>query len=610
MRHRAHPAPPERTKTLSLRSFRHTPRTLALVYRASPAWTLALAALTVFGALAPIAMAYAGKRIIDAVVAHDAHDAVRWVLLELAAALLRLGAQQGNALVRSVLGARLSLEVNVAILQKALTLDLRHFEDSEFYDQLTRARREASARPLSMVTRTFQIAQSLITLAGYVALLVRFSPLVVLGLLVATVPATVAELRFSSLAFRVRNWRSPEARKLMYLEYVLASDEHAKEVKLFGLGPMLLGRYRDLGEAFFREDAGLAKRRSAWALALSLLSSGAFYGCYVAMAIAAAAGRITLGNMTLYMVAFRQGQESFQAVLSALTGMHEDNLYMSNLFSYLAIPVLENGDGGGRAEHAAPAVDGAEEGIVFDDVGFQYPGKEDWALRHVSLHVRRGERLALVGHNGAGKTTLIKLLAGLYEPTEGRVLVDGRPVTAWDAEALRSRIGVVFQDFAQYQLTVRENVGVGEVDSIGDTPRIERSLERAGAADFIASLPQGIEAQLGRRFRDGVELSGGQWQKIALARAFMRDGADILVLDEPTAALDAEAEHAVFTRFSELTRDRTCLLVSHRFPTVRMADRIVVLDGGRIVEQGTHESLVAAGALYARLFELQAAGYR
>jgi ATP-binding cassette subfamily B protein len=321
------------------------------------------------------------------------------------------------------------------------------------------------------------------------------------------------------------------------------------------------------------------------------------------MAIGAAAKRLTLGELTLYVVAFRQGQQAFQASLAAIGSLYEDGLYMSNLFSYLGVETRP-------ARLLAEGPMREEEGVRFEHVGFQYPGSERWALRDVSIFIPRGQSLALVGQNGAGKTTFIKLMTRLYEPTEGRVLLDGRDLRSWDLETLRRRVGVIFQDFNEYQLEVRENVGFGSVEHVEDAPRVERAVDRGGAADLVKTLGKGLETQLGRWFKDGVELSGGQWQKIALARAFMREEADILVLDEPTAALDAEAEHAVFERFRALTQGRTTILISHRFPTVRMADRIVVLEEGRIVEEGTHGDLVAAGARYAQLFSLQAQGYR
>ena len=583
-------------------SFAHTPRTLRLVWRSSPRGSLALGLLTLVASLIPLVVAYAGKRIMDAVVAGSHEATLRWVLIELAAVAIASLGQRGLGLTRSLLGARLSIDINTMILEKAQTLELRHFEDAEFYDKLTKARREASSRPLSVVTETFQLLQNTITLVGYVVLLVQWSGLAVLGLIAAAIPATIAEVRFSSAAFRMRNWRSPEARRLNYLEYVLANDEHAKEVKLFGLGQVLLQRFRELGQTFYEDDKKLAIRRAGWAWALSLLGTGAFYVSYALMALAAAAGRLTLGNMVLYVMAFRQGQQGFQSILTAIGGMYEDNLYMSNLFAYLEIEV----DAPLLLLTTGTSVD---EGIVFDDVGFQYPGQKAWALRHVSLRIAKNESLALVGHNGAGKTTFIKLLSRLYEPTEGRILLDGRDLRSWDREALRKRIGVVFQDFNQYQFKVRENVGLGSVDHRDDEARIVRAVELGGATEVVAGLSGGLDTQLGKWFKDGTELSGGQWQKVALARAFMREEADILVLDEPTAALDAEAEHAVFERFRKLAKERTTILISHRFPTVRMADRIIVLEGGQVQEEGTHDGLVAAGGRYAHLFSLQAQGY-
>jgi ATP-binding cassette subfamily B protein len=594
--------------------------TLALVWRSSPTQTIALGVLTVVGGLFPLGVAYAGKRIVDAVVARSAAETTRWVLVELALVIGLAIVQRGLGLVRSLLGARLGVDINVAILEKALGLDLRFFEDAEFYDKLTRARREASSRPIALITGSFGLVQSILTLVGYAALLLRFSAWTVVALALATVPATVAEMRYSKLAFRVRNWRSPESRRLLYLEYVLANDEHAKEVKLFGLGPLLLDRYKSLSERFYTEDQRLYVRRAVWTQLLSLLATGTFYGAYAAMAVLAAAGKLTLGNMTMYVVAFRQGQQAFQSALGAIGDMYEHNLYMANLWDFLAIAnglpapgfklQEENRELPGQPGLLKPEARSLEPGIVMEDVGFRYPGKDAWALRHVSLAIPKGASLALVGENGAGKTTFVKLLTRLYEPTEGRILLDGRDLKDWDADVLRKRFGVLFQDFNQYQLKVRENVGLGSVDHLEDAPRIERAVERGGASDVVSSLKEGLEAPLGRWFADGTELSGGQWQKIALARAFMREDADILILDEPTAALDAEAEHAVFERFRALAEGRTTVVISHRFPTVRMAQKIVVLERGSIVEQGSHDELVEMGGKYARMFALQAQGYR
>jgi ATP-binding cassette subfamily B protein len=605
-------------------SARHSLQALELVWRSAPGGVVALAVFTIAAAALPPFVAWVGKLIIDAVVAAHAaapgaaravvlDRAVRLVALELGAVAAMAGCERVLGLVRQLVGLRLGIDLNVRILQKAEKLSLRHFEDAAFYDKLTRARREASTRPLSLIQSNFQVIRHGLTLAGYVALLIGFSGWMALAVLVATVPAFVAEARFSGAAFRLRNWRSPDSRRLTYLEYVLGNDEHAKEVKLFGLAPLLLGRYKRLAETFFADDRKLAVRRMVWGYALSLVSTGVFYGCYALIVAATVRGRLSLGDMTLYLVAFRQGQQSFQAVLSALGGMYEDTLYMSNLFEYFAIPTDE-------VKATGPvAVVRAEEGVRFEGVGFKYPGggaageregADRWALRGVDVFVPKGQSLALVGENGAGKTTFIKLLAGLYDPTEGRVLLDGRDVRTWDERELRARIGVIFQDFNEYQLALRENVGFGSVDHLEDELRVGRAVDQGGAKELVTTLATGLDTQLGRWFSGGVELSGGQWQKVALARAFMREEADILILDEPTAALDAEAEHAVFQRFRALAAGRTTILISHRFPTVRMADRILVLEAGRVIEDGSHAELLAAGRRYAHLFGLQAAGYR
>ncbi len=579
-------------------------RTLGLVYASSKTFTLLLGAFTFIGTLVPLAIAYVGKRIVDAVVAHSRENAIRAILYELALVVVLALVQRGLGVVRALLGTRLGIDINLAILEKAIRLDLRYFEDAKFYDQLTRARREASSRPVSLISESFQLVQSTLTLLGFAFILTRFSPWTVAVLLVATLPATIAEMRYSKLAFRLRNWRAPESRKLMYLEYVVANDAHAKEIKLFGLGEMLLGRYKTLSETIYRDEKSLGLRRASVAQALSLFGTGAFYAAYISMGIAAARGALTLGEMTLYILAFRQGQQAFQSALGSIGSIYEHNLYLSNLFGYLDLEATQE-----KPRALVAPIEG-DRAIRFEDVGFRYEGKDEWALRHVNLTIQNGESFALVGENGAGKTTLIKLLTRLYSPTEGRILLDGRDLAEWPIEALRARISVVFQDFNHYQLSLRENVGFGSIDNLGDVARIERAIDEGGARTVANEVKGGLEAQLGRWFEDGTELSGGQWQKLALARAFMREEADIIVLDEPTAALDANAEHAVFSRFRTLAKGRTTIVISHRFPAVRMAEHIVVLEKGQVVESGDHDTLVAKNGMYAKMFERQAEGYR
>ena len=484
-----------------------------------------------------------------------------------------------------------------------MTLQLAQFEDSEFYDKLTRARREASSRPLSLVTGTFGLVQNGVSLISYGLLLVQFSGWAVLLLVLGGLPVFIAEAKFSGDAFRLFHWRAPETRMQTYLETVLAREDSAKEVKLFHLGPTLLGRYRAIYERFYDEDRRLTLRRDAWGFGLGLAGTLAFYAAYAWVALSAVHGAITLGQMTMYLLLFKQGQSSVSAILSAIGGMYEDNLYLANLFEYLEQEVPPEGGDAVRGPHP-------QDGLRFEKVSFRYPGAEEPALVDIDLHLRPGESLALVGENGAGKTTLIKLLTRLYEPTSGRILLDGLPLPEWNGDALRRRIGVIFQDFGRYQFIVGENIGAGDIARFDDEAGWRAAAEKGMADAVVDELPQGYHTQLGRWFKGGRELSGGQWQKIALARAFMRTRADILVLDEPTATMDARGEATIFEHFRTLSSGRMVILISHRFSTVRMADHIVVIERGRIVERGNHAELLAAGGPYAQLFSLQAAGYR
>jgi ATP-binding cassette, subfamily B, bacterial len=593
--------------------FRYSRRAISLVWTTSRPLTVILAATTVLAGVLPAAIAYVGALIIDAVVAAarlyqesgEAHyrEVMKFVAIEGGLVAAMAGAQRALSACQSLLRAQLGQRVNVMILEKALQLELAQFEDSEFYDKLTRARREASSRPLSLVMRTFGLGQNAVSLISYGVLLAQFSPWAVLILVLAGLPAFLAEAKFSGDAFRLFRWRSPETRMQMYLETVLAREDHAKEVQLFGLGPKLLERYRAIFDKLYREDRNLTLRRDSWGFVLGLLATGTLYGAYAWVAITTIAGRITLGQMTMYVMLFRQGQAAVSASLSAIGGMYEDNLYLSTLYEYLETPVPVRRNLGARGPDPA-------DGIRFEGVGFTYPGAETPALSGIDLHIRPGESLALVGENGSGKTTLIKLLARLYAPTHGRILLDGLDLQSWDETTLRQRIGVIFQDFARYQLKVGENIGAGDVRHFEDEARWSEAAKLGMALPFIELLPEKFGAQLGKWFKQGRELSGGQWQKIALARAFMRSGADILVLDEPTASMDAAAEATIFEHFRSLTQNRVAILISHRFSTVRMADQIVVIDGGRVIERGSHDELMELDGIYARLFSLQARGYR
>jgi ATP-binding cassette, subfamily B, bacterial len=610
---------PEPPKTWQARleelkaAYRNIPRAFQLVWSADRTGTLMMALTTILSAGLPASQAWAGAMIVDSVV--NSLSARLTAQQGLQAALPMLGLEFGlllagailsqvRRLYEHVLNAKLGHHINTAIMRKALTLDLHYFEDADFYDKLQNARREADYRATGIVNGAFMIAQNLITLFSFAVLLLSFNPWITLILFGATVPAFIAQGRFSRLHFRLLTWHAPEFRRMQYIEHLLTVDNSVKEVKLFGLGEPLLKRYTETFWRFFDEDVRLARRRSLISFGLGLLATISYYAAYAWIIFIAVTGAITLGGMTLYLALFRQSQGTVQGLFDNINRLYENGLFMDNLFGFLELaPQMTSGG------HTAPLPRTLDRGLEFRSVSFRYPGREDWALRDVSLRIIPGQKVALVGPNGAGKTTLIKLLTRLYDPTEGQILLDGIDLRDFDPDELRKRIGVIFQDFVKYQLTARENIGFGQIDQLDDVERVRVAAERGGADDVVAELPGGMDTMLGRWFQDGNELSGGQWQKIALSRAFMRDG-EVLVLDEPTAALDAEREYEIFQRFRELTEGKIAVLISHRFSTVRMADQIVVIEAGRIAERGSHAELVALGGTYARLFEMQAEGYR
>ena len=593
-------------------SFTHTPQAVRFVWRTNRWATVGLGSLTLGGALLPAAQAWVGKLIVDGVVAsiqggQDAEQIRKvfiYLILELALFLLSAGINQGRRLIQQLIQLQLANRIRAEVIRKALTLDLAHFEDPDFYDRLQNARREGGYKPVELINDTFLIVQNMITLLSFALLMLRFSPWLVLILLATSIPAFIAETRYSEQGFRLLTRRAPETRQVNYLARLLTEDTAAKEIKLFNIGETLLKRYTTLFDKFFREDKRLALRRAAAGFSLGLIATLGFYGSYAWIVWYTVQGRISLGDMTLYLAIFRQGQSTFQSILSAMGNIYENNLFMANFFEFLRLqPTMKISPQ--QKKLSLPL----REGIEFRSVGFRYPDSDEWALRGVDLTINPGEKIALVGHNGAGKTTLIKLLSRLYDATEGIILIDGVDIRDVDPVELHERIGVIFQDFVRYHLPARENIGMGQIDALEDAERIVAAARKSGAHALIEGLPSGYDTMLGRWFRDGHELSLGQWQKIALARAFMRD-AEILVLDEPTASVDAQTEYEIFQHFKELTDGKMAILISHRFSTVRMADRIALIEHGRIAELGTHEELLRRNGTYAELFSMQAEGYR
>ena len=596
-----------------LAALKHVPPLVRLVFQTHRGYTLAILVLRVVRSFIPVAVLWIGKLIIDAVIAGvgavQAGRSPDWghlavlVGIELGIAVVGEGLARLSSLLESLLGDLFGNRLSVRLMEHAATLDLAQFENAEIYDHLERARRQTIGR-IGLFTLLLGTAQDLITLISLASVLLVQLPWLLLLLTIAVLPAFLGEAHFASLGYSLLFQWTPERRLLDYLRYMGASDESAKEVKLFGLSPFLVGRYSELSDRFYAENKKLAVRRNIVSTLLVTIGTLGYYGAYAVIIYRTVLGAFTIGTLTFLAGSFRQSRSLIQSILLALSSIYEQSLYLSDLFTFFEVRPNVTSEPGAR-----PVARPLQTGFQFENVGFRYPGSQRWAVRGLSFAFEPHERIALVGENGAGKTTLVKLLARLYDPDEGRILLDGVDLREYDLDSLRKNIGIIFQDFVRYDFVLRENIGVSQIEALGDEARIREAARRSLADSVVKRVPQGYDQMLGKRFDNGVELSGGEWQKVALARAYMRD-AQVLILDEPTAALDARAEYEVFLRFAELTKGRMAVLISHRFSTVRMADRILVLKDGELVDDGTHEELVARGGLYAELFSLQAAGYR
>jgi ATP-binding cassette subfamily B protein len=603
-----------------LGALRNLPPFLKLVWRTSPALTSSDLLLRLLRALLPVSTLYIGKLIIDEVIHLSASPLPGAGLGEWLASgrLAHLGwllaAEFGLAVLSDILGRVVSLvdsllseqftnATSVRLMEHAATLDLEDFEDSEIQDRLDRARRQTMGRTV-LLGQLFGQAQDVVTIATFAAGLLAYAPGLIVLLLVALVPAFLGEAHFNAKSYSLDYARAAQRREIDYVRQTGASAETAKEVKIFGLHRFLIDRYRDLAAAFYRDNRKLATLRAGWGGLLTTLGTLGYYAAYAFLAFRTLRGEFSIGDLTFLAGSFRRLRTLLEGLLSGFSSTAGQALYLDDLFSFFEIePEIKS------PAEPRPFPSPIRQGFTFEDAGFRYPGAERWAVRHLSFTLQAGEVLALVGENGAGKTTLVKLLARLYDPDEGRILLDGYDLAEYSLEDLRANIGVIFQDFVRYYLTAADNIAVGRIEARGDRGRIADAAERSLANEVIAKLPAGYDQMIGKRFKTGVDLSGGEWQKVAIARAYMRD-AQLLILDEPTAALDARAEFGVFQRFKELSEGKTAVLISHRFSSVRMADRILVLADGKVEAMGTHEELLARGGRYAELFELQAAGYR
>ena len=599
-----------------LAALRHVPALFRLIWETHRGYAVAMVLLRIVSSVIPVSTFWVGKLILDSVIAARAGNASlsqiwKYIALEVVIVLVGEILARASSLVESLLGDLFSNVMSVRLMEHASTLDLAQFEDPEFYDHLERARRQTVGR-IALLTVLLSMSQGALTLVTLAGALIAYNPWLLLLLAIAVIPSFLGETHFASLGYSLLFRWTPERRQLDYLRYVGASDKTAKEVQMFGLAPWLTDRYRSLSQRFYEENRSLSIRRGAISAVLSILGTIGYYAAYVVVLLSAVRGEITIGTLTFLAASFSRGRDIIQGILMSASNVYEQALYLRDLFVFLDMrPTIES------PPNARPVPAKIQTGFVFENVGFRYPGSERWAIRNVDLVLGPGERVALVGENGAGKTTITKLMARLYDPTEGRITLDGIDLREYDLVSLRHAIGVIFQDFVRYDMRFDENIGVGEIDSVradldknnGTSAAITNAAENSLAASLLPRFTKGYQQMLGRRFDDGVDLSGGEWQKIALARAYIRD-AQVLILDEPTAALDARAEYEVFLRFSELVAGRMAVLISHRFSTVRMADRIIVLRHGKVEEQGSHEELLERHGLYEELFTMQAAGYR
>jgi ATP-binding cassette subfamily B protein len=601
-------------------ALRHLPSLFRLVWQASPALTAASLGLRLTRSILPILLLYTGKLIIDEVVTQtqlalpggSLSDWMRsgrldflggLLVLELAIAIIADLLGRASSLVDSLLSERYSNFASVRLMEHATTLDLEQFESSDQQDQLERARRQVTGRT-TLLAQTFGQAQDVLTVLSLAAGLLAYAPWLIVLILLALLPAFVGEVHFNAQGYRLNYFRTPERRQLDYIRYLGSSVETAKEVKLYGLNTFLVERFRGFADRMYADNRRLATRRAAWGTLFAALASCAYYLAYALIVWRTVQGEFSIGDLTFLSGSFLRLRGLLEGLLLGFSQIAGQALYLEDLFSFFDV----------RPSIASPANPRSfpqplKSGIMFENVGFRYPDSDRWAVRHLSLTLTVGEAVALVGENGAGKTTIVKLLARLYDPTEGRILLDGYDLREYDLADLRRHIGVIFQDFVRFHFTAGENIGAGCIEATDDRSRIQQAAERSLADRIIQRLPHGYDQPLGKRFHEGADLSGGEWQKIAIARAYMRD-AEVLILDEPTAALDARSEYEVFQRFRDLSLGKTAILISHRFSTVRMADRILVLENGQVVEAGSHEQLVASGGRYAELFELQASGYR